>query len=247
MCSDLETKAGLGVRWIHVGVASLALQAAGCDRDECEAGQVRCRDNVAEVCDMAYSDGSAPMVWIREDCGAGACKMGTDDRPFCALDAETDPRCDDTPNQAVCSDQLQVRCRQGYATEVTDCAGDAGFCVPADAGAMCAMEPEPNELCSGESFTACDGSELIGCMYGYVLHRDDCAARGDACVVTPGYAMCNESAEPDPLCPPDDALTQVCDSNVVVDCTYGYRSFEQPCGDGLVCDDSGGEGFCIEG
>ncbi|HVJ15043.1 MAG TPA: hypothetical protein VM686_06365 [Polyangiaceae bacterium] len=235
-----------GVRLIHVFMAAFALMTLGCDGDECESGQVRCRDNVAEFCSEAYSDGSAPLVWVSEDCGEGVCKAGLDATPFCALADSPDPRCGEDSDSAVCDQELQVRCRHGYAIAITDCATEAGHCVQPEEGAICATEPEPNELCPAEAFaTSCDESTLLDCVSGYVVAREDCSATGQACIVTPGYAACNESGELDPLCPDTPAIADRCDGNVVVECAYGYRVFEDPCEPGLACEVSGNEAFCL--
>ena len=246
MCRDLAARAMLpraSVPWIHGLLSVLAFVLAGCDRDECVLGEVRCRDNVAEYCDYEYSDGSAPLVWNSEDCGQGVCKAGLDERPFCALGDEPDPRCAESPSHAVCDQQQQVHCNHGYATAITDCATSAGYCVVGGDGALCATDSEPSEHCPDDSYaTACEGDTLLTCSYGYTRSREACPS-GDYCVVTPGFAMCNPSAELDPSCPPAAALAHVCDGDAVVECIYGYRNSIFHCALGEICRGSGSEEY----
>jgi len=143
----------------------------------------------------------------------------------------------------LCDGGQRVVCKHGFATTSSeDCAGDGRFCVSANEDAFCALQPEPSELCSpGWGGDGCEGEQLIRCMYGYPISRSDCAALGEFCVVTLEFSFCNASSELDPLCPPDEYPAHFCAGNVVVGCTYGYRTGESPCGAGAVCqqDDAG--------
>jgi len=245
---DLVAPATGSVPWIHAAVAAHALLTWACDRDECQLGQSRCRDNVAEYCDYEYSDGSAPFVWHGEDCGQGVCKAAPHQRPFCALDRDPDPRCAESPSHPVCDDQQMVSCQQGYATAIADCASGAGYCVVGDDGALCATDPSPSEHCPDSPYaTTCDGDDLLTCSYGYVRERQPCSD-GRRCVITPGYAKCSDSAELDPRCPAMAPLARVCDGDVVVECTYGYRDSVFPCAASEICQQAGTpefpEAFC---
>lgn len=225
-----------------------ALALLGCDRDECEAGQLRCSDNIAETCSQSYSDGSAPLIWVREDCGEGVCRV-TGGEAFCAVDDQPDPRCAVGSDQAVCDGATRVSCRHGFAAALEDCSAGEGHCVDTAFGAECAFSSSPTALCPPAAYaSACDANTLIHCVDAYVVAREPCGAR--FCATTPGYPFCASSSEPDPLCPLEPAASRVCDGDVVVECAYGYRSYESPCDPGQRCRASGSaeapEAFCAK-
>jgi hypothetical protein len=248
-CRDLAAQAAfprVTVTRIH-GALVLAVLLVGCDRERCELGESRCRDNVAEVC--GYSDsGEEPGVWTREDCGSAVCLEGVGAEAFCALHDSPDPRCSERPSRPICDEQQQVSCRQGYATAITDCAATAGYCVEAGDGGLCVTDARPSEHCPADSYaTACEGDTLLTCSYGYTRSREPCT-NGEQCVVTPGFAMCSPSAELDPSCPPAAAMAHVCDDDAVVECIYGYGTRIFRCAVGEICQQAGTpefpEAFC---
>jgi hypothetical protein len=234
-----------------LSILALLTLLTSCDRDECESGQARCLENVAQYCGYQSSDDNV-LRWVSEDCGQGACQLGSQ-QPFCALDEAPDPRCGPDFEDSACDGASLMRCRDGFAVSVTDCvtgesssasgrAGDiapAGYCV---AESLCSTEPEPSELCPSEGYaSSCDGNTLIQCQAGFITSRQPCGAL--FCAVTPGYADCMLEPEPSPLCT-QDALIYVCDGPIIVECHYGYRGFEQPCGAGLACRPGERDAFC---
>jgi hypothetical protein len=147
-----------------------------------------------------------------------------------------------SPGQSRCRDNVVEVCRSPDSGEDDpvwereDCG--SGVCM-AGLGdeAFCARSAEPDPRCEPvEVGSSCDGDELVDCKHGLATTRSaDCSSAGRYCVVTPEFAFCNASSEPDPLCPAEEYPAHVCDGNVVVGCAYGYRTGESACGSSSVC------------
>lgn len=157
------------------------LFAPACNADECKVPDARCEGNVAEYCDYAYSDTTAPQIWRSTDCGTHFCKVSiARSRPeaFCAFSEKPDPRCDPSQDSESCDGNVIVGCRLGYVEYEVSCdtgnvAGDfsptvcqarIGTCVSDGFGAICDPNAIGNPPCvPRDSGTGCDGTTRFLC------------------------------------------------------------------------------------
>jgi hypothetical protein len=226
---------------------------------------MRCDGNVAEICESAYSDSSAPLIWHKTDCGDGVCLLSQDasPRPFCALSDQPDPRCATASGPLTCDADLLLQCYQGYATSTLDCITGAsegagavsprlseetrGACVTSFGDSFCAQTEQLDPRCPAEGGYAavCDNNQLLECQSGHVLHLQSCPSSGSC--VSGEYPFCSVEAAPEPLCPPDAAARYVCREGLALHCHFGWVDWTETCGEGTVCtpSSSGGDAFCL--
>ena len=177
---------------VSVFVAVVAVAAAGCVHDECEAGQARCEDHIAWSCGpKGGEDASSQLVWQRQDCGPGAC-AADDHGSFCALESAPNAACA-TVSGLICAGTSIIECRAGYVTFERDCTADAGArspsppsvdsntpgCASGDEGSFCVPKLERDPACARtgpgtQVYPACSGNDTIDCAYGYSLRRTSC-------------------------------------------------------------------------
>lgn len=228
----------------------LAFAGTACQMDECPGGAVRCVGRLAQSCVPRGSD-DPTLAWYSNDCGEGFCHLSTDPNepaPFCARTPEPDPSCAKQESEH-CDGNQVVMCRQGYVVFTKDCTtgghtGDInyymgyesnGYCVSVGDAAECAMEPSPNQLCSGKYFMqeVCDGNQVLSCGLGYGIDAYECPAT-KACV--PGdNAFCALNATPVPGCPLDGFHYNTCRDGAIVTCNYGYADSQTACPVGQTC------------
>jgi hypothetical protein len=111
-----------------VFVACLAVLAlAGCNHDQCGAGDVTCKGNSAMTCEYAFSDTHAPLVWREEACGTKSCVVATGSSgrtaAFCAIADAPQGLCGAEDWSTRCSGGSLWSCRPGHAVDVQSCGG----------------------------------------------------------------------------------------------------------------------------
>lgn len=171
-----------------IGFAALSgsCGAVGELRAECELGQVRCLNGVAEYC-RKYLLGYGPArIWQGTRCrGESYCQIDGDG-PFCTLTEEPDDRCvpdEETDNQygSFCDGNLRTRCRNRFPIFETYCplCSEGGPCeyVPynnCNIGDPCKTE---GLICSSRGHDRvcaprCDCEEGIECLSCNRVGRD---------------------------------------------------------------------------
>jgi hypothetical protein len=224
--------------------------------DECQHADQHCDGDVAMLCvagppwtGITRSDryGSSYSVWHATRCGAGMCKIDGAADPFCALNADPEPRCDGG-NPSFCEGNAVTECRAGYVTRTTQCGSEnhtGAFCVTAATGssstqAFCAADPEPNPLCAPSEYQtsihhesdACEGNDKLRCMLGYVVDRQSCGQQ-----FCRDQGTCVLSGDPEPSCgaPGKDYGMSFCEGSAMVQCAGAYRLSVSACGAGETC------------
>jgi hypothetical protein len=244
------------LRFFMPGLLTLLMLLSACNRDECVAGQARCDGNVAQFC--AGGEHGEGSHWGSTDCGAGFCQLSKDKDgfAFCATTKEPDARCasamsDGGPANAYqlfefCQDDEAVGCREGYVDRSINCStgesfgaqihatASVGHCESVDNLAFCALDPKPNALCQAAmGDQACDGDKMLNCLEGYVVSRSDCPPTG-TCVTNP-LAYCTLEKTRAPECPPGNVNVSFCRNGIIEGCTFGWVTYEEPCGQGYTC------------
>jgi hypothetical protein len=213
--------------------------------DECQYTDVHCDGDVAMLCNRVEKSNGSYQVWYPMQCGAGRCKLDDYERPFCALTADPEPRCDGG-SSTFCDGNALTWCKAGYAATTSEC-GSANhrveFCVTGTTSsrskqAFCAVAPDPSPLCAASEngpydTHACDGNDQLDCHLGYIRNRISCGERS-----CQNKGVCVLSPDPDPSCVSAiDPRVSFCEDNAIVQCDGSYREFVRGCGENLTCRD----------
>jgi hypothetical protein len=128
----------------------------------------------------------AETVCVMPDSG-GAAMPVTSRVALCAVAAEPDSRCPARQGVAGLCDQNQMLlCDTGFLLSSFEC---PAACVEVDFSTVCVLSSTPDPRCKPGA-PACDGSQLIGCVEGFLESIEDCAFSDLRCVETGNLAKC---------------------------------------------------------
>ena len=235
--------------WLALG-ALAAAAIGGCD--QCEYGEVVCRDNAIWTC----AGSSAPLRWmVQTDCGDKLCLVtrASTGAPagVCSIEDQPNPACV-AGQRSVCAGARVVSCDLGYVVNVDDTCARADLCIAKGtpgvsqrlAAPFCAVSTTPDARCPAEPPGETAVGHLIRCALGLLSSETDCGAE-ELCY-TPSnadpaglpQATCVASRTPDPRCPAGmpntsfDRMTLVCDGDRLLRCVDALLAGTQDCGPG---------------
>lgn len=190
--------------------AVAAALGGGCD--ECEYGQVICRDNEIWSC-----ANSAPLEWKRMPCGDKVCQVvsspGAESKGLCSVEAAAHPACAmPAVRDLTCADGRVVACNGGFITDVLQTCAAPDLCVTSPIP-FCALSLAPDPRCAAAAsdraaayklITVCGGGHLLSCAYPSQLVAEDTDCGGeDLCYTgppSPGPSPSLPGATPNPTC-----------------------------------------------
>jgi hypothetical protein len=218
-----------GRRVALAGAIALLWGATGCGGDECESGESRCDGNAILSCGTPGDiSGKRDFTALSPGCGSDRCLDRNVDgkrTAICSSTGQPDPRCPAEAASVMCVDAAtRLTCNSGYGSNEQACAGacvtDPGSATASPA-TFCAVESQPNALCSGDFEMLCDGNDAVTCFRGWVTERTTCIDTSPLCAVNSSplmtrYAYCTTTT------PCSEADGAHCNHNVVEGCIAGH-------------------------